>query len=556
MGQPGNPETSPHAQVARKGVLPGLARIFLLLDRALGVILPETLNPLLHTGSVAVVCALTATATGFILLTWYDPSIAGAWQSVEAMSGNPFPAAFHRSLHRYSSDAALMFGAIHALRAFFNGRFSGARWLAWTTGGILLWLLWAIGWTGYWLVWDMRARLVAVGTVELMGVLPIVGDQVSHSFLTDDGTTSFLLFLVFFFHMLVPFVMGAVVMFHINRLSRPRLLTDRPMTIWTLGLLLLLCVLYPATSAEPARMTGAASELTMDWWYLFPLAFIERLDGDVLWTIALASGAIFLSIPWWRSQPRTEPANVIASSCNECTRCYRDCPYAAIEMITRTDGDPKYKTQAFVIESRCVSCGVCVGSCDRGAIRLPALDSAERLRQIDGWLGEAQAMDEAPHIGFMCAQSAAGGLQVDIASGISPELPGYRLLYVPCAGWVHPSMLERALRHGAPGALIVTCGSGECLYREGALFSEQRSAGEREPSLRTAKVAPEKVTTLGLDRTRKAELIERAGALRADLSLPPHNRHSPTLSLIAATFVALIFAALIGVVSDLGYVSP
>jgi hypothetical protein len=152
-------EASPREPAVPKGVLRGLERIFLLFDRAVGTVLPESLNPLLHTGAIAVVCIVIATLTGIFLLGWYRPSVALAWQSVEAMSAEPFTIGLIRSLHRYSSDAALMFGTIHALRSLLEGRFGGARWLAWVTGGILMALLWAIGWSGYWLVWDMRAQL-------------------------------------------------------------------------------------------------------------------------------------------------------------------------------------------------------------------------------------------------------------------------------------------------------------------------------------------------------------------------------------------------------------
>ena len=130
---------------APKGVLRKLERIFLLLDRAIGAVVPESLNPLLHTGAIAIVCILIATATGIVLLIWYRPSVFMAWESVEAMSNAPFTAGFLRSLHRYSSDAGLMFGTIHALRTFVEGRFDGARWLAWVTGGMLMVLLWSVG---------------------------------------------------------------------------------------------------------------------------------------------------------------------------------------------------------------------------------------------------------------------------------------------------------------------------------------------------------------------------------------------------------------------------
>ncbi len=545
----GDPETP-------TGTTRPLERVFLLLDRALRALLPESLNPLLHTGAIAIVCILVATATGIVLLMWYRPSVAMAWKSVDAMSGAPFTAGFLRSLHRYSSDAAMMFGTIHAIRTFVEGRFDGARWLAWVTGGVLMVMLWAVGWSGYWLVWDMRAQLVAIGTAKLMDVLPIFGDPVGRSFLTDEGVNSLLFFVVFFFHMLVPLALGVVAWLHITRLSRPRFLTDRPMTIWTLGFLLILCALYPATSAEPARMTAIANQMTMDWWYLLPLALTERLTGGALWALALVGGALFFSIPWWPFWKRLEAAEVVTPRCNECTKCYRDCPYAAIEMVVRNDGNTKYETQAFVIESKCVSCGICSGSCDTAAIGVPSFDSIDQRRRIEGWLEDAVAQGESPYMGFICAESAGAGLDVDPVTGISSKLPGYRLLHVPCAGWVHPLMIERAIRRGAAGVLIVSCGPGECHYREGALWTQQRLDGEREPALRSSKVAPEQVTLLGLDRTQQAELIERAAAIIGNESTPPRNQRGLPIRLIAATFVAALFAALAGVVSDWSYASP
>ncbi|MCP5068681.1 MAG: hydrogenase iron-sulfur subunit [bacterium] len=550
------PEASPHGPGATRGLLRGPGRIFFLLDRAVGRVLPESLNPLLHTGAIAIVSTTIATVTGIVLLIWYRPSVTMAWQSVAAMSEAPFTAGFIRSLHRYSSDAALAFGMIHAFRSFLEGRIGGARWLAWVTGGAMMALLWAIGWSGYWLVWDMRAQLVAVSTAKFMDVLPIFSDLVSRSFITDEGVNSLVFFVVFFFHMLVPLGLGIAAWMHINRLSRPHFLTDRPMTIWVAAYLLLLCVVYPATSAEPARMTAVARELTMDWWYLLPLVFTERLGGGALWGITLGVGVFFFSMPWWFLRLERKPAGVVASRCNECGRCFEDCPYAAIQMISRTDGNLRYRTQAFVIESKCVSCGICTGSCNSAAIGIPALDSIEQRKRINDWLDDTLAEGEEPLIGFICAESAGADLEVDPATGLSAELPGYRLLHVPCAGWVHTLMVERALRRGAAGVLVVACGPGQCLYREGEVWTGQRMAGEREPALRNEKVAPDQLLLLGFDRTRKAELIERAAAFRAKQKPPPRASRNPALGLVAATLITMAFAALTGVVSDAQYASP
>jgi len=542
-----------------RGLLRAFGKVFLYLDRVIGRFVPEALNPLHHTGAIAVVSFLVATVTGIVLLIWYRPSVNMAYASVEAMSASPYTAGLLRSLHRYSSDATVFFAIVHAMRVFSERRFGGARWLAWVTGVLMMSILWFIGWTGYWLVWDLRAQSVAVGTAKLVDLLPIFADPLGRSFLTDEGVNSLLFFVVFFFHMLVPLAMGVVAWIHITRLARARFLTERPMTVWILGFLLLLSLVYPATSADPARMTAIPQGLTIDWWYLLPLAFTDRFEPGVLWAGFLLGGVVLFSMPWWLAGRRPQPASVVASRCNECRKCFQGCPYEAIEMITRTDGNEKYLTQANVRESKCVSCGICAGSCDTAGIGLQGFGSIEQRRRIEGWLHEAAEAGENVHLAFSCAEAAGGALDIDTRTGVCEELPGYRVLTVPCAGWVQPLLVERALRHGASGVLIVSCEPGSCQYREGAQWTLDRMEGRRLPALRTEKIEPGLVTLLALDRTRKKDLVRQARAVREGSA--PERTEAPAaalrpVSIAAACILAVVMAAFMGLVSDFGYAAP
>ncbi|MDP6980735.1 MAG: hydrogenase iron-sulfur subunit [Myxococcota bacterium] len=541
-----------------KGALRALEKGFLYLDRLIERAVPDTLNPLQHTGAIAVVTFLVAAVTGIVVLIWYRPSVNLAYESVEAMSSSPLTAGLVRSLHRYSSDACVFFGTIHAIRFFLERRFGGARWLAWVTGMLMVGILWFIGWTGYWLVWDVRAQMVAMGTAKVIDVLPIFVDPLERSFLTDEGVNSLLFFVVFFFHMLVPLAMGVVMWLHITRLSRPRFLTNKPMTWWVMGTLLLLCVAYPATSSAPAAMAALPRDLTIDWFYLLPLALTDRMSGGAVWGLALFGGIFLFSIPWWLAGKRPEPASVAGSRCNECRKCYTDCPYGAIEMVARTEGNMKYATQALVLPSKCVSCGVCAGSCDTAGIGLDAFSSIEQRRRVESWLAEAKAEDENTNIAFTCAESAGAGLTVDPETGRCKELPDFRVLQIPCIGWVHPLMIERAVRHGAGGVLLAACGPGECLYREGSQWMRERLEGEREPRLRTEKIEGHELRFVELDRTRTADLIREARSMSGggETGLRDTAPSSPAMAVAAAVFLAVISAGATGAVSDLSYIAP
>jgi len=539
-----------------KGILRQLEKGFIYLDRLLANFVPSALNPMLHTGAIAVTALFIATVTGIALLIWYKPSVHLAYESLEAMVRSPYGSGLVRSLHRYSSDAAVLFGLIHAFRVFFERRFDGARWLAWVTGAIMMGLLWFIGWTGYWLVWDLRAQSVAVGSAKMLDVLPIFGDPLSRSFITDDSVNSLLFFVVFFIHMIIPLALVVTMWLHITRLARARYLTSKAMTIWVTALLLLLCIAYPAGNEAPAQMTAIPAGMTMDWWYLFPMPVIDRLGAGALWGLLIVASAITLAIPWLMAGKRKQPASVVASRCNECKKCYVDCPYEAIEMIERADGNDRYLTQASVIESKCVACGICAGSCDTVGIGLDWFSAIEQRRLIGSWIKQAEPTGETVHLAFVCAESAGAGLEIDPATGLCAELDGYRVVRVPCAGWVQPLMIERTIRQGASGVLIASCPPDRCAYREGAEWERLRIEGVREPALRADKLEPGQVQLVALDRTRKAELIRTAERFRAGGE--PLRTPSRPRALHAASAAALLiaFAGLLGLGSDFSYSAP
>lgn len=529
-------------------------RAMLRLTRTIDRFVPEALNPLAQTGAIANTSLIVAIVTGILLLFWYTPSVHGAWASVQAMEAAPFTAGLVRSLHRYSSDACLLFVLIHAAQIIFARRFTGARWLAWVTGILLVGLLWFVGWLGYWLVWDQRAQLVAVGTAKLMDGIPIFADPLSRSFLADAHVNSLLFFMVFFFHMLVPLAMGIALWLHVTRLSRPRYLTKRPMTLWVVGSLILLSLVVPATAAPAAQMTVVPADMTLDAWFLLPILATERLAGGVLWAIVLVGGIVVFGATRWMSRGRAVVAQVDASKCNACNQCVEDCPYSAITLEPRSDGRP-YAGVAVVDASKCVGCGVCAGSCDSSAIGLPSLVTLAVRREIDAFVEGETAQGEKPFLAFVCASSAGADLRID-AQGNSPDLPGYRVQSVPCSGWVHALTIERALRRGAGGVLVVGCGPGEVNFREGAKWTEHRLESKREPMLRTTHADPAKVLFTRLDRTRLRDFQAQAKAFRDAGTKPARKVLAKAPSVVSGVGIAAVFAALVALGANVPRPSP
>lgn len=536
-------------------ILRPLEKLFIRLNTLVGKALPATMNPFAQMGAVANTTFIIALVTGVLLLFWYSPSVNHAYDSLEQMSNSPYLAELMRSLHRYSSDACMLFVLLHGFQIFFVRKMGGARWLAWISGLVLIGLLWVDGWTGYWLVWDERARQIALGTANFLDVLPFFPDPLARSFLTNDSVNTLFFFIIFFIHMLIPLAMGVFLWVHIMRVNKSKFFTNKRLSAAITVSLMVLSLLVPATSAKPAEMGVIPQGLSVDWYYLLPLFLTDRLQGGFLWIFVLINTAVLFGLPWWLTRRRAEPAVVDELRCNGCTQCYQDCPYNAIDLLPFESNRKRLSPVVARIDpAKCVGCGICVGSCDSTGIdqgRFPVLD-------VRRWLNN-NASDEETHegrfIAFVCAESAGSDLHLN-PWGECDELPGYRIVPVPCAGWVHMLMVERALRHGAKGVLIAGCGV-DPVCRKGADWTQDRLNGSREPFLRTEKVPADKVRYVRYDRTDQHAFLQSAAAFREGSPATEPGQSSNRFKRYAVVAALIIVLGILTFgLSDLPYGTP
>ena len=116
-------------------------------------------NPLYHTGTITIFLLVVILFTGIYLTMFYPFGFAISYNAVSEIEAN-FIGRIIRAMHRYASDAAVIFALLHGWRTFFQDRFRGPRWLAWVTGVGMAVVTWFIGITGYWLIWDARTQLL------------------------------------------------------------------------------------------------------------------------------------------------------------------------------------------------------------------------------------------------------------------------------------------------------------------------------------------------------------------------------------------------------------
>lgn len=551
---------------------------FVRVDRALHAMdgwfarwLPEELNPLAQSGRAANLAIVVAVVSGILMLFWYSPSIQYAHSSLAAIEGRTL-GGWVRAMHRYSSDLIMLLLFVHAGRMLFARKFSGARWLPWVSGIFLIALMWFIGWTGFWLVWDQPAQQIAITSVRFLDILPVFGEPMSRLFVVDRLVPSLLFFVVFFLHMLLPLLIAVGLVFHLARVTRVRLLPGRGLTCALLAALAIGSLLVPAPLDEAANMTVKPEQLTVDAWYLTPLALALRLGDGALWLIVGLSLAFVTGIPWLlgRRLPRIAPAEeeetvdppltarsapspiltfVNETRCHACTQCVQDCPYGAVSMVPRTDGKA-FAARALVDPDRCVGCAVCVGSCDSEAMDLPWFSIGSEESAILASVGEATVEGKAPPVALV-GGDIDGGLSFLRRSFWEQRLPGYQVHFVPTAAYVRPKFVERLLKAGAGGVLIVRDSRAEAAARDGNLWPEDRLAGKREPAFRPNRAKGRSDwRVLAYDAANAAAFSAEARAFREGdrgTNASPPSGGGPILRYGAiAAFIALLMTAVIG----------
>lgn len=483
-----------------------LARVDALFDR----IYSSRYNPLLQSGPIAVALLLVLIVTGLYLLIFYR--IGNPYGSVERIVGQVWGGRWIRSLHRFASDAALVAVAVHALRMFVRRRTWGPRALAWVSGFLLLGLFMLIGWTGFVMVWDTQAQLLAEEGARLLDALPFFSEPIARTFIGERSMPGAFFFLNYFLHIALPLGIGLMLYLHVSRLARPKMMPPKRLTWGLTVLLAALAVAWPAPLgpvADPARLVSAAP---LDWFYGFWLPTTRALPGWAVWSIGTAFAVAVFSAPVWTHPGKDAspgPSWVNPAICVECVQCSIDCPYDAIEMVERPEGDVRSDLVARVDPASCVSCGICAGSCAPMGVGPPGRTGRDQLSRVRAFISTSPP--DPSDVVLVACSYGAGDL------GSVGDLDGAAVYPVECAGSLHTSVVEYLVRAGAGGVIVAACPGRDCWNREGPKWLAQRLYAGREADLKP-RVDRRRVRYVQTGAGGRREIVAAIGTLRAEIA--------------------------------------
>ena len=153
-------------------------------------------NPLYLLGPMLYYFYLITVVSGVILMLWYEPTTAGAYDSIVRISreigritlgGVVLPlGSLVRSVHKYAADAVFLCFILRIYRMYFAGEYKRPGELAWMIFFLGLVLTMISGVTGYLLIWNQRAfwaaktiLTVPVYLDELTAWIPQIGQNLT-----------------------------------------------------------------------------------------------------------------------------------------------------------------------------------------------------------------------------------------------------------------------------------------------------------------------------------------------------------------------------------------
>jgi len=287
-------------------------------------------------GGITLFLFVIQVLTGILLLLYYRPTPAEAFESVQFIVTRVEFGWLVRSVHSWSANLMVLTAFIHMFSVVFLHSYRRPREVTWLSGIVLLGLALAFGFSGYLLPWNTVSYFATKVGTDVAASLPLIGPPLARFLRGGDDVGGATLTRFFGFHVAVlPGATTLVLLLHVGLIqkfgmsspskvereyaSRGQALPQMPffpnfflreLMAWyaALGVLGSLAALFPwelGTKADP--FAPAPAGIRPEWYFLAPFytlkiipSHVLFIEGELLGLIGFTLlGVFWVALPFW-----------------------------------------------------------------------------------------------------------------------------------------------------------------------------------------------------------------------------------------------------------------
>lgn len=174
-----------------------------------------------YLGGMTLFLFMVQAASGILLLLYYRPSAAEAYESVQFIVTRVEFGWLIRNVHSWSANLLIGAAFAHMFSVFFLKAYRKPRELTWVSGVLLLFIMLGFGFSGYLLPWNELSFFATKVGTGIAGAVPIVGGPLLRFMRGGDDVTGATLSRFYALHVAVlPAAATLLVTFHLLFVQR------------------------------------------------------------------------------------------------------------------------------------------------------------------------------------------------------------------------------------------------------------------------------------------------------------------------------------------------
>ncbi|HUG39286.1 MAG TPA: cytochrome bc complex cytochrome b subunit [Longimicrobiales bacterium] len=260
-----------------------------------------------YMGGMALFLFILQVVTGVLLLFYYRPSAAEAFESVQFLMAEVEFGWLVRSIHSWGANLMVLVVFVHLFSVLLLRAYRAPRELTWLSGVGLLFVAVGLGFTGYLLPWNELAFFATRVGTEIPGAIPVIGPFFRTLLRGGEDVTGATLtrfyalhvwvlpgiaFLLVGLHVLLVQRHGMSVPSSVEREGGPRrvlpffpnfLLRDLIGWLSALTILAAMAAFFPAHLGDKADpFASAPSGIKPEWYFMFMFQTLKLLPSHIL----------------------------------------------------------------------------------------------------------------------------------------------------------------------------------------------------------------------------------------------------------------------------------